>query len=140
MKASLVDGGASTRTAAGHPSRPRTAVRHSRAGTHDDQRRCGTPWENSDRYREQAVFTRMALVKHAWVLTVSARSQRGTTAEEALVTRPRQVILWIVVIFIIYAIYNNPAKSADAVHAIWNVLVSAVDAIFRFFDDLINRR
>lgn len=54
-------------------------------------------------------------------------------------TRTRQVLLAIVVIFILYAIYTSPGKSADAVHAIWNVLATAVSAIFRFFDDLINR-
>jgi len=70
---------------------------------------------------------------------VNARSQRGTTAEEALVTRTRQVLLAIVVIFILYAIYTSPSKSADAVHAIWNVLTAAVNAIFRFFDRLLNR-
>ncbi len=54
-------------------------------------------------------------------------------------TRTRQVLLVIVVIFILYAIYTSPSKSADAVHAIWNVLTAAVNAIFRFFDRLLNR-
>ena len=72
------------------------------------------------------------------MLTVSERSQRGTTAEEALVTRTRQVLLAIVVLFVLYAIYTNPSKSADAVHAIWAVIVSAFNALFRFFNDLIN--
>ena len=52
-------------------------------------------------------------------------------------TRTRQIILFLVLIFVIYAIYTSPAKSADAVHAAWNVLVNAVNAIFRFFDALI---
>jgi hypothetical protein len=72
------------------------------------------------------------------MLTVSERSQRGTTAEEAPVTRTRQVLLAIVVLFILYAIYTNPAKSADAVAAIWAVIVSAFNAIFSFFNHLIN--
>lgn len=54
-------------------------------------------------------------------------------------TRTRQVLLAIVVIFILYAIYTSPTKSADAVRAIWNVVTTAVDAIFRFFNSLINR-
>lgn len=52
-------------------------------------------------------------------------------------TRTRQVILVIVLVFIAYAIYTNPARSADAVHAIWDVIVNAVNAVFKFFDDLI---
>jgi hypothetical protein len=72
------------------------------------------------------------------MLTVSERSLRGTAGEEAHVTRTRQVVLAIVVLFIIYAIYTSPAKSADAVHAIWSVIVSAFNAIFAFFNRLIN--
>ena len=54
-----------------------------------------------------------------------------------MVTRTRQVILVIVLIFIAYAIYTSPSRSADAVHAIWSVIMNAVNAIFKFFDDLI---
>jgi hypothetical protein len=72
------------------------------------------------------------------MLTVSERSQRGTTAKEAPVTRTRQVLFVIVVLFIVYAIYTNPAKSAAAVHAIWNFLVSAFNAVLSFFNHLIN--
>jgi hypothetical protein len=53
------------------------------------------------------------------------------------VTRARQVILVIVIVFIAYAIYTSPARTADAVHAIWNVIVNALQAIFTFFDNLI---
>jgi hypothetical protein len=55
-----------------------------------------------------------------------------------MVTRTRQVIFVIIVAFIIYAIYTSPARSAEAVHAIWNVLVSAFRSIFSFFSHLIN--
>ncbi len=52
-------------------------------------------------------------------------------------TRTRQIVLFLVLIFVIYAIYTSPGKSADAVHAAWDVLTKAVSAIFRFFDALI---
>ena len=42
-----------------------------------------------------------------------------------------------VLLFVAYAVYTSPAKSADAVHAIWNVLVNAINAIFAFFHALI---
>ena len=54
-------------------------------------------------------------------------------------TRTRQIVLFLVLIFVIYAIYNSPSKSADAVAAAWNVLTTAVRAIFRFFDALLQR-
>lgn len=53
-------------------------------------------------------------------------------------TRTRQVILVIALVFIAYAIYTSPARSADAVHTIWNILANAVTAIFAFFDKLIS--
>ena len=53
-------------------------------------------------------------------------------------TRTRQVLFVILVLFIVYAIYTNPAKSADAVRAIWNFLVSAFNAVLSFFSHLIN--
>ena len=54
-------------------------------------------------------------------------------------TRTRQIILIIVLIFVAYAVYTSPRTSADAVHAVWNVLTNAVEAIFRFFDALLRR-
>ena len=53
-------------------------------------------------------------------------------------TRTRQIILFLVLIFVIYAIYTSPGKSADAVQAAWNVVTTAVRAIFRYFDALLN--
>jgi hypothetical protein len=55
-----------------------------------------------------------------------------------MVTRTRQVIFVIIVAFIIYAIYTNPARSAVAVRDIWNIIVSAFRSIFSFFSHLIN--
>ena len=54
-------------------------------------------------------------------------------------TRTRQIILILVLIFVAYAVYTSPNRSADAVHAAWNVLTNAVQAIFRFFNALLNR-
>ena len=54
-------------------------------------------------------------------------------------TRTRQIVLFLVLIFVIYAIYTSPGTSADAVRAVWNVLTNAVSAIFRFFDALLQR-
>ena len=54
-------------------------------------------------------------------------------------TRTRQIVMILVLIFVAYAIYTSPGKSADAVHAAWNVLTNAISAIFRFFDALLRR-
>lgn len=54
-------------------------------------------------------------------------------------TRTRQIILVLVLIFVAYAIYNSPNQSADAVHSAWDVLTTAVRAVFKFFDALLRR-
>ena len=54
-------------------------------------------------------------------------------------TRTRQIVLILVLIFVAYAVYNDPNRSADAVHAAWGVLTNAVSAIFRFFNALMTR-
>lgn len=68
-------------------------------------------------------------------LSVSVRSQWAR--QGGMVTRTRQVILVIVLLFIAYAIYRYPTRSADAVQALWNFLVSAFNAVFTFFNRLI---
>src|SRR5215213_3210476 len=55
---------------------------------------------------------------------LGALSQRTVTAGNGLggpVTRTRQVILIVLLLFAAYAIYTSPAASADAVRAVWNV-------------------
>ena len=54
-------------------------------------------------------------------------------------TRTRQIILVIVLIFVAYAVYTSPNQSADVVRPAWDVLLTAVKAIFRFFDALLRR-
>jgi len=55
------------------------------------------------------------------------------------VTRTRQIILILVLIFVAYAVYTSPNRSADAVHAAWNVITTAVAHVFDFFNALLTR-
>jgi hypothetical protein len=55
------------------------------------------------------------------------------------VTRTRQIILILVLIFVAYAVYTSPTRSADAVHAAWNVITTAVAHVFDFFNALLTR-
>ncbi len=54
-----------------------------------------------------------------------------------LSTRTRKIIGAIVLFFVLYSIYNNPTKSAEVVHRIWEIIVEAVQQIFFFFDQII---
>jgi hypothetical protein len=63
--------------------------------------------------------------------------QVGVVGLGGTVTRTRQVILAIVVIFILYAIITNPTASANVAREIWNLIVTALRSIFSFFNHLI---
>ena len=54
-------------------------------------------------------------------------------------TRTRRILLFILLIFAIYAIVNSPRQSADVVRSAFDTLAEAVQAVFRFFDALLRR-
>lgn len=74
----------------------------------------------------------------------SALCQRSVTAgtdtdQEALVTRSRRIIVFLLVIFAIYAIVVSPNQSADLVRNAFETMAEGIQAIFRFFDALLRR-
>jgi hypothetical protein len=55
------------------------------------------------------------------------------------VTRTRRALVVILVIFLIYAVLNDPSQSASFTGGAWDHLKSWLDSIFTFFDDLLAR-
>lgn len=51
--------------------------------------------------------------------------------------RLRRAILIILIIFVIYAVINDPTTSADKTGSIWDWLKGGIDNIATFFDELI---
>ncbi|HET7397670.1 MAG TPA: hypothetical protein VFJ94_04020 [Intrasporangium sp.] len=51
----------------------------------------------------------------------------------------RKVLLWIVLVFFVYAVFTSPEKAADIVTNIWGVILDGFNAIVRFFNSLLNR-
>lgn len=51
----------------------------------------------------------------------------------------KKIVVWLLVIFMLYAIFTNPTEAADLVAQLWNLLEKAVKSIFQFFDRLISR-
>lgn len=51
----------------------------------------------------------------------------------------KKVVLWVVLGFMIYAIFTNPDRAADIVGNIWALIIDGFNAILRFFDSLLNR-
>ena len=54
-------------------------------------------------------------------------------------TRSRRIIVFLLVIFAVYAIVVSPNQSADMVRNAFTTLADGIQAIFRFFDALLRR-
>jgi hypothetical protein len=57
------------------------------------------------------------------------------------VTMPpiKKIVMWLVVIFLLYAILTSPAEAADIFGSAWDVVKNGVTNIADFFDNLISR-
>lgn len=51
----------------------------------------------------------------------------------------KKIVLWLVVIFLLYAILTSPTEASDIVGNIWDILKNGVENIFKFFDSLLGR-
>ncbi len=51
--------------------------------------------------------------------------------------KAKTVLIWIVVIFLIYAIVQSPERAAEIVKALVDVIVNAVQSIGKFFGNLV---
>ena len=49
----------------------------------------------------------------------------------------KKIVLWLVVIFLLYAILTSPDEAADIFAAAWNLIVFAVSNVAEFFDNLL---
>lgn len=51
----------------------------------------------------------------------------------------KKIVLWLIVIFLLYAILTSPSEAADIVDSAWDVVRNGVRNIFDFFDALLKR-
>ena len=51
----------------------------------------------------------------------------------------KKIVLWLVTIFLLYAILTSPTDAADMVDTAWGILADGVKSIGQFFDSLISR-
>ena len=52
--------------------------------------------------------------------------------------RTRKIAGWLLLAFLVYAIVKSPTQAADIVRTSFDVLAQGVQAIFSFFDALLN--
>lgn len=51
----------------------------------------------------------------------------------------KKIVLWLLTIFLLYAILTSPSEAASIVGSAWEVIANGVRNIGRFFDSLISR-
>lgn len=51
----------------------------------------------------------------------------------------KKIVLWLLVIFLLYAILTSPASAADIVDSAWDIVRNGVRNIFEFFDALLRQ-
>jgi hypothetical protein len=49
----------------------------------------------------------------------------------------KKIVLWLVVIFLIYAIVTSPQNAADIFASAWDIVVNGVKNVAAFFDSLL---
>jgi hypothetical protein len=64
------------------------------------------------------------------------REHSSTSEVIDMPVKVRSVLLWILVIFLVYAVVATPERAADVVQALWRFLGDAVAGFGRFFADL----
>ena len=51
----------------------------------------------------------------------------------------KKIVMWLVVVFLLYAIFTSPRDAADIFGSAWDVLSNGVRNVASFFDSLIRR-
>lgn len=51
--------------------------------------------------------------------------------------RFRKVLFWVVIAFLVYAVFRSPDQAAGIVRAAWDGIVAGLGAIAAFFDALL---
>jgi hypothetical protein len=64
------------------------------------------------------------------------RGARAHVVRNLMPPKVRLVIIWLVVIFLVYSVVNDPEGSADIVRALWDLIWGAITNIGRFFEEL----
>ncbi|MDO5503768.1 MAG: hypothetical protein Q4G67_11405 [Actinomycetia bacterium] len=49
----------------------------------------------------------------------------------------KKIIVWILVIFFLYAILTSPGSAANIVNSIWEIIYNGIRNIFSFFNALL---
>jgi hypothetical protein len=69
--------------------------------------------------------------------TLRRAAVRPSAQEDVSMPPIKKIVLWLVVIFLLYAILTSPTEAANIFGAAWNIIVYGVSNVAAFFDNLI---
>ncbi|MGG5257692.1 hypothetical protein [Phycicoccus avicenniae] len=62
---------------------------------------------------------------------------RARTQEDLAMPPVKKIVMWLVVVFLLYAILTSPDSAANIFGSAWDVIAGGVSNIGRFFDSLL---
>jgi hypothetical protein len=71
-------------------------------------------------------------------MLTEACAQQAPTQEDSSMHPIKKIVMWLVVIFLLYAIFTAPTEAASMFRAAWDFTVNAVSNVASFFTSLIN--
>jgi hypothetical protein len=70
-------------------------------------------------------------------MLAEACARQAPMQEDVTMPPIKKIVLWLVVIFLLYAIFTAPTEAANMFQAAWDFTVNAVSNIAAFFNSLI---
>jgi hypothetical protein len=70
-------------------------------------------------------------------MLAEACARQARPQEDVSMPPIKKIVLWLVVVFLIYAIVTSPTDAADIFGSAWDVVVNGVKNIAAFFDTLL---
>ncbi|GAA3803280.1 hypothetical protein [Cellulomonas soli] len=50
--------------------------------------------------------------------------------------KAKSILIWVIIIFLVYAVITSPERAADVVQAVWDMITAAFAGFGRFFNSL----
>lgn len=70
-------------------------------------------------------------------MLAEACAPQAPTQEDVDMPPIKKIVMWLVVVFLIYAIVTSPDDAASIFSTAWDVVVSGVKNVAAFFDSLL---
>lgn len=54
--------------------------------------------------------------------------------------KAKRLLQWLIVAFVIYAIFTSPGRAGDIVHTAWDIIAQAGKSLGAFFDNILGKK